>query len=155
MIRLAQYQPEIPQNTGTLLRAVSCLGVELDIIDPCGFGLSDARLKRAGMDYIELSCYTRHVSWDVFQKRSQEQDRRLIYLTPHSDLSYTDFDFSSQDTLIVGRESDGIPPNIAVEIPHHLTIPMVEGRRSLNVALAGAMVSGEALRQLKHTQGSL
>ena len=107
------------------------------------------------MDYIDITHYTRHVSWEVFQEGAQEQGRRLIYLTPHSDLSYTDFEFSSQDTVILGRESDGIPPNISAEIPHHLTIPMVEGMRSLNVALAGAMVLGEALRQLKHTQGTL
>ncbi len=150
MIRLAQYQPEIPQNTGTLLRAVACLGVELDIIEPCGFGLSDARLKRAGMDYVELSQYTRHVSWEAFQENAQAQNRRLVYLTPHSDLSYTDFEFSPHDTLILGRESDGIPENISAQIPYHIIIPMIEGRRSLNVALAGAMVLGEALRQVNN-----
>ena len=154
MIRLAQYQPEIPQNTGTLLRAVACLGVELDIIDPCGFGLSDGRLKRAGMDYVELSQYTRHVSFEVFLEKSQEQGRRLVYLTPHSDISYTDFTFLAQDTLILGRESDGIPEEVAKKIPHHITIPMMEGRRSLNVALAGAMVLGEALRQIKNIKGA-
>ena len=153
MIRLAQYQPEIPQNTGTLLRAVACLGVELDIIDPCGFGLSDSRLKRAGMDYVELSQYTRHVSWQAFQDKVKQDNRRLVYLTPHSDLPYTDFDFSAQDTLILGRESDGVPENVSLDIPHHITIPMIEGRRSLNVALAGAMVLGEALRQLNNNKG--
>lgn len=150
MIRLALYQPEIPQNTGTLLRAGACLGVQLDIIDPCGFGLSDARLKRAGMDYVDLSHYTRHTSWQAFQKEAAAQSRRLVYLTPHSDHAYTDFEFTPQDTLILGRESDGIPPETAKEIPHHITIPMAKGRRSLNVALAGAMVVGEALRQLNN-----
>ncbi|MDP4840462.1 MAG: tRNA (cytidine(34)-2'-O)-methyltransferase [Alphaproteobacteria bacterium] len=147
MIRLALYQPEIPQNTGTLLRAGACLGVRLDIIEPCGFGLSDARLKRAGMDYVELANYTRHTSWQSFKEQTQEENKRLVYLTPHSDLSYTDFEFTSQDILILGRESDGLPEDVAREIPYHITIPMLEGRRSLNVALAGAMVLGEALRQ--------
>ena len=154
MIRLALYQPEIPQNTGTLLRAGACLGVELDIIEPCGFGLSDARLKRAGMDYVEIAHYTRHVSWKAFKEKAQEGQKRLIYLTPHSPISYTNFEFTPQDILILGRESDGLPEDVAQEIPYHLTIPMVEGRRSLNVALAGAMVLGEALRQIqkKETQ---
>lgn len=148
MIRLALYQPEIPQNTGTLLRAGACLGVKLDIIEPCGFGLSDARLKRAGMDYVELAHYTRHNSWNAFQEKAKGMKNRLVYLTPHSHMSYTDFEFTPQDILILGRESDGIPEEVSQEIPYHITIPMVEGRRSLNVALAGAMVMGEALRQL-------
>lgn len=147
MIRLALYQPEIPQNTGTLLRAGACLGVQLDIIEPCGFGLSDARLKRAGMDYVEIANYTRHTSWQSFKEKAHENHNRLVYLTPHSKVSYTDFEFSSKDILILGRESDGIPDGVTQDIPHHITIPMVEGRRSLNVALAGSMVLGEALRQ--------
>lgn len=147
MIRLALYQPEIPQNTGTLLRAGACLGIQLDIIEPCGFGLSDARLKRAGMDYVEIAHYTRHTSWQSFKDKARENSNRLIYLTPHGKISYTDFDFTSQDILILGRESDGIPDAVSQDILHHIMIPMVEGRRSLNVALAGAMVLGEALRQ--------
>ncbi len=149
MIRLALYQPEIPQNTGTLLRAGACLGVQLDIIEPCGFGLSDARLKRAGMDYVEIANYTRHTSWQSFKDQAQKNKNRLVYLTPHSKVAYTDFDFTRQDILILGRESDGIPESITQDIPHHITIPMVEGRRSLNVALAGAMVLGEVLRQTR------
>lgn len=149
MIRLALYQPEIPQNTGTLLRAGACLGVQLDIIEPCGFGLSDARLKRAGMDYVEIANYTRHTSWQSFKDQAQKNKNRFVYLTPHSKVAYTDFDFTRQDILILGRESDGIPESITQDIPHHITIPMVEGRRSLNVALAGAMVLGEALRQTR------
>lgn len=148
MIRLALYQPEIPQNTGTLLRAGACLGVKLDIIEPCGFGLSDTRLKRAGMDYVEIAQYTRHTSWQVFEEQAKENQKRLVYLTPHGDVSYTDFEFTSQDILILGRESDGLPKDVAQEISHHIAIPMIEGRRSLNVALAGAMVLGEALRQI-------
>ena len=152
MIRLALYQPEIPQNTGTLLRAGACLGVQLDIIEPCGFGLSDARLKRAGMDYVEIANYTRHTTWQCFKDKAQENNHRLVYLTPHSEVSYTDFEFTPQDILILGRESDGLPDSVAREIPHHITIPMVEGRRSLNVALAGAMVLGEALRQTQEIE---
>ncbi len=149
MIRLAQYQPEIPQNTGTLLRTCACLGVTLDIIDPCGFGLSDARLKRSGMDYIDLAHYQRHVSFSSFLDWSSSQKRRLVYLTPHAKTSYLNFTFSTQDTLILGRESDGIPADDAEQIVHHISIPMAESTRSMNVAIAGGIVLGEALRQLR------
>jgi tRNA (cytidine/uridine-2'-O-)-methyltransferase len=149
MIRLVQYQPEIPQNTGTLLRTVACFGLGLDIIEPIGFALSDAKLKRAGMDYLDLAAYERHVSWEIFKNQALAQGRRLVYLTPHAPVSYYDFAFTRQDSLILGRESCGIPEEIADQIPYHISIAMVEGRRSLNVALAGAMVLGEAMRQLK------
>lgn len=147
MIRLALYQPEIPQNTGTLLRLGSCLGIPLDIIEPCGFGLSDARLKRAGMDYIDPSQYQRHVSFQAFYDHQQATSRRLVLLTPHTQTSYLEFSFTPKDTLVLGRESDGVPDALLPQLPHQITIPMVPGRRSLNVAIAGAMVIGEALRQ--------
>ena len=146
MIRLALYQPEIPQNTGTLLRLGACLGVGIDIIEPCGFGLNDQKLKRAGMDYVEISNYQKHTCWAEFYQLYQS--RRLIYLTPHSSCTYTDVRYNANDILLLGRESDGIPATIAETLPQHVMIPMQAGRRSLNVALAGAMVLGEALRQL-------
>ena len=148
MIRLAQYQPEIPQNTGTLLRTCACLGITLDIIDPCGFGLSDGRLKRAGMDYVDLAHYKRHVSFDVFLNWSKIENRRLVYLTPHAKTSYLDFAFTPTDTLVLGRESDGIPEHHAQHMEHAIKIPMQESRRSMNVAIAGGIVLGEALRQV-------
>ena len=150
MIRLAQFQPEIPQNTGTLLRTCACLGVTLDIIDPCGFGLSDARLKRSGMDYIDLAHYYRHDSFEKFQEWSTDNNQRLIYLSPHAKTAYTNFEFTQNDTLVLGRESDGIPESVSKLIPFHITIPMAETTRSLNVAIAGALVLGEALRQVGH-----
>ena len=148
MIRLAQYQPEIPQNAGTLLRTCACLGIHLDIIDPCGFGLSDARLKRAGMDYLDLAHYQRHINFEAFRQWSHAHNRRLVYLTPHAPTSYLEFAFSPQDTVILGRESSGIPAADANLIPLHLSIPMVNTARSMNVAMAGGMVLGEAIRQV-------
>ena len=143
-MRLALYQPEIPQNTGTLLRLCACWGVPLDIIEPCGFSLSDARLRRAGMDYIERATYVRHASWTLFL---QANLGRLILLTPHTTLSYVDFSFEFQDVLILGQESQGVPSAVAEQIPIHLKIPMLPKRRSINVALSGAIVLSEALRQ--------
>lgn len=147
MIRLALYEPEIPQNTGTLLRLGSCLGITLDVIEPCGFGLSNALLRRAGMDYIDSATYKRHASWQEFFTFSKKEGRRLIFLTPSAPVAYIDFIFDSKDTLILGRESSGIPAEVAHEIPYHLKIPMQRDQRSLNVAIAGALVLGEALRQ--------
>jgi Predicted rRNA methylase (SpoU class) len=152
MLRLALYQPEIPQNTGTLLRLGACLGVGIDIIEPCGFGLNDQKLHRAGMDYVEIANYQKHASWQEFYCLAQ--NRRLIYLTPHSSCKYTDIRYNANDTLLLGRESDGIPETIAQTLLHQVTIPMQAGRRSLNVAVAGAMVLGEALRQLQWKEQS-
>ena len=143
-MRLALYQPEIPQNTGTLLRLCACWGVPLDIIEPCGFSLSDVRLRRAGMDYIERATYQRHATWSTFL---QVNLGRLILLTPQATLSYVDFSFEPHDLLILGQESCGVPIEVAEQIPIHLKIPMLPKRRSINVALSGAIVLGEALRQ--------
>lgn len=144
MMRLALYQPEIPQNTGTLLRLGACLGVGIDIIEPCGFPLSDARMRRAGMDYIELANYKRYASWQVFKEQTEG---RVVLLTPRADLSFLDFHFDPQDVLLLGRESDGVPKEVLADMPHQVRIPMQPGRRSLNVALAASIVLGESLRQ--------
>lgn len=145
-MRLALYQPEIPQNTGTLLRLGACLDVPLDIIEPCGFPLSDAGLRRAGMDYLECASLTRHESWEDFLKACPG---RLVLMTPHTPHSFLDFSFERDDTLLLGQESSGVPSTIAQQIQIHLKIPMLPERRSINVALAGAMVLNEALRQTK------
>jgi len=145
-MRLALYQPEIPQNTGTLLRLGACLGVPLDIIEPCGFPLSDAGLRRAGMDYLERASLTRHQGWEDFLKACSG---RLILMTPHTSHSFLDFIFEKDDTLLLGQESSGVSLTIVQQIQIHLKIPMLPDRRSINVALAGAMVLNEALRQTK------
>lgn len=145
VIRLALFQPEIPQNAGTLLRLAACLGFELDIIEPCGFGLSDTKLKRAGMDYVELASYRRHESFAHFHARYQK--RRMILLDPYAKQSYIDFAFQKDDILMLGQESTGFTQEVMSSVHDHIKIPMVRGRRSLNVALAGAMVVGEAMRQ--------
>ncbi len=146
-MRIALFQPEIPQNTGTILRLGSCLGVGVDIIEPCGFGLNNHNLKRAGMDYVELANYLRHDSWNSFLDSTNRNGKRLVYLTPHAIKPYTEFCFGQDDILLMGRESDGIPAEITDKIDDHLMIPMYPDRRSLNVAVAAAMVLGEALRQ--------
>ena len=145
-MRIALYQPEIPQNTGTLLRLGACLKVGIDIIEPCGFVFSDQRLQRSGMDYIQECDYQRYASWDHFY---QNKKSRLVLLTPSASIPYFEFAFQAEDTLLLGRESDGFPQEVVALCPHQLKIPMVAQRRSLNIALAASMVLGEALRQTK------
>lgn len=142
---LALYQPEIPQNTGTLMRLAACMGRPLHIIFPCGFIFSDKRLHRASMDYRDMAQVIFHDSWQDFQITTAK--RRLILLTPDASLIYTDFEFKQGDCLILGQESCGFPPTITQSIPHSVRIPMVSGMRSLNVAIAGSIIFSEALRQ--------
>ena len=145
---LALFQPDIPQNTGTLLRTCACLNVGADIIEPCGFVFSDRHLKRSGMDYLDLASVTRHVSWDVFRQCRQVQEgRRLVLLTTKGAVSYTDFAFQPSDVLLLGSESAGVPDDVHAAVDARITIPMAPGARSLNIAVAAAMVLGEALRQ--------
>lgn len=143
-MRLALFEPDIPQNAGALLRLGACLGVPIDIIEPCGFQIDDRRLRRAGLDYLAHSDLTRHSSWPAFR---QTLDDRLILLTTSGELSYTDFVFHHSDTLMVGRESAGVPEAVHEAAQARVTIPMRPDLRSINVALAAAMVLGEALRQ--------
>lgn len=145
LMHLALYQPDIPQNTGTLMRLCACLGVELHIIEPCGFVFSDRHLKRAGMDYLDQVALTRHASWEAFRETTAGQ--RLVLLTTKGATPYTDFSFKPNDILLLGRESAGVPDEIHAAADARLLIPMAPGFRSLNVALSGAMVLGEALRQ--------
>lgn len=144
-MRLALYEPDIPQNTGTLMRLAACLAVPLDIIEPCGFLLSDKNLKRAGMDYTDNLDLTRHLDWTSFQ--NAQQGRRIVLLTTKTDLCYTDFAFRPDDVLLAGRESAGVPDSVHDACTARVTVPMAAGLRSLNVAVAAAMVLGEALRQ--------
>ena len=148
-MRLALYEPDIPQNAGSLMRLGACLGVGIDIIEPCGFLLSDRNFRRAGMDYLKSADIRRHESWarfhDDFSVGPNKQ--RLVLLTTKGDMAYTDFAFAPDDTLLVGRESAGVPDAVHEAADARLVIPLRPGLRSLNVAQAAAMVLGEALRQ--------
>jgi tRNA (cytidine/uridine-2'-O-)-methyltransferase len=144
-MRLALFEPDIPQNTGTLMRLCACLGVPLDIIEPCGFILSNKNLKRAGMDYIEHLEMTKHLDWKSF--KATHAGRRLILLSTKASGPFIDFAFQADDVLIAGRESAGVPDHVHQECAARVCVPMKPGMRSLNVALASAMVLGEALRQ--------
>ncbi|MAB13766.1 tRNA (cytidine(34)-2'-O)-methyltransferase [Parvibaculum sp.] len=145
-MRLALFEPDIPQNTGTLIRTAACLGIGLDVIEPCGFVWSDKALKRSGLDYTALASVTRHADWAAFQA-ARPVESRLILLTTGADMPYTAFRFAAQDILLLGRESAGVPQGVHEAADARLLIPMAPGARSLNMALSGAMVLGEALRQ--------
>jgi Predicted rRNA methylase (SpoU class) len=144
-MRLALFEPDIPQNTGALIRLGACFGVPIDIIEPCGFLWSEPKLKRAGMDYLGEADITRHASWARF--RAARSDARLVLLTTKGAVSYLDFAFAPSDILLLGRESAGVPPEVHEAADARLLIPMRTGLRSLNVAMAGAIVLSEALRQ--------
>ena len=148
-MRLALYEPDIPQNTGTILRLAACLGVPVDIIGPAGFDLGDKALKRAGLDYLERAELVRHDSFAAFQACRQSADARLVLLTTQADIAYTGFGFASSDTLLLGRESAGVPPQVHEAADARVRIPVRSGLRSLNIAVAAGMVLGEALRQTK------
>ena len=144
LMRLALYQPDIPQNAGSLMRLCACLGVAMDIIEPCGFLLSDRNFRRAGLDYRAGVDLTRHDSWKTFETG---RAGRLLLLTTKAAEPYTSFVFAPGDTLLVGRESAGVPDEVHEAADARLVIPLQPGLRSLNVAQAAAMVLGEALRQ--------
>lgn len=146
-LRIALYQPDIAGNTGTILRFAACLGLAVDIIEPVGFDLSDRNLKRAGMDYLAAVTLTRHVSWDRFEDWRQTTGRRLVLASTKAAGLYTDFAYRPDDILLFGRESAGVPDRVHDIADGRVLIPMVEGQRSINVALSAAMICGEALRQ--------
>ncbi len=151
-MRLALFQPDIPQNAGALLRLGACLGVPVDIIEPCGFVLSDRRLRRAGMDYLASAELTRHETWSAFVA-ARTPAARIVLLTTAGTVPYHRFAFGADDIILVGRESAGVPPEIHDASDARLTIPMRPGLRSLNVALAASMVLGEGLRQTSRFPG--
>jgi tRNA (cytidine/uridine-2'-O-)-methyltransferase len=144
-MHLALYEPDMPPNTGTMMRLCACFGVSMDIIEPCGFPLDDARLKRAAMDYIDHLGLARHRSWENFE--AQIGTRRLILLTTKGDVSYTAFSFCKDDILLVGRESAGVPEIVHNRADARVIIPIKPPLRSLNVAISAAIVLSEALRQ--------
>ena len=150
-MRIALYQPDIPQNTGTLLRLGACVDVELDVIEPCGFVFNEKALKRAGMDYLDIAKYRRHDSWEDFleyRAGNPGEYGRLVLLTTKAALPYTKFEFLPNDILLLGRESAGVPQEVHEAADVRLIIPMNEKARSINVGVSAAMVAGEALRQL-------
>lgn len=144
-MRLALYQPDIPQNTGTIIRLAACLGVALDVIEPCGFVLTDAKLRRAGLDYTERAVLARHDSWDSFL--SDRAAGRLVLVSTKAKRSLTDFLFQSDDILLLGAESSGVPESVHRTVDAQVRVPMQAGMRSLNVAVCAGIVSWEAMRQ--------
>jgi tRNA (cytidine/uridine-2'-O-)-methyltransferase len=146
-MRLALYQPDIPQNLGAFIRLAACTGVALDIIEPCGFPVDDRRIRRAAMDYIDLAAIRRHASWQAFTR--DRPPGRLVLLTTAAETRLPDAAFQPDDILLMGRESAGVPAEVHAAADLRLRIPLQHGARSLNVALAASMVLSEALRQTK------
>ena len=145
-MRLALFQPDIPQNLGAALRLAACLGVGLDVIEPCGFPLSDAAIRRSALDYGTLAQVTRHVGWSDFVGNSVRCGRLVLFSTRAAD-PLPGFAFRSDDVLLFGRESAGVPDEVHAAADAQVFIPLVAGARSLNVVTAAAMALGEALRQ--------
>ena len=145
-MHLVLYQPDIPQNAGALLRLAACLGVAVDIVEPCGFIFDDRRLRRAGMDYLAAAECVRHAGWDACQA-ARSPGSRLVLLTTRATDSYAAFAFRPDDRLLLGRESAGVPAAVHDAADARIKVPMRPGLRSLNVTLAAAIVLGEALRQ--------
>ena len=146
-MQIALFQPDIPQNTGTILRLCACLGVAAHIIEPAGFPVSDRHFRRAGMDYLDQVTITRHDSWSKFQQWRNDGAYRLVLFTTKADGSYLDYRYQAADILMFGRESAGVPDEVATSADARVVIPIRPGLRSLNVAMAAAMALGEALRQ--------
>ena len=146
-MRIALYQPDIPQNTGTILRLCACLGVEAHIIEPAGFPISDRHFRRAGMDYLDKVTIVRHDSWSHFSRWRLEQNLKLVLFTTKGAVPYLEHRYGADDILLFGRESAGVPDEVAACADARVKIPIREDLRSLNIAMAAAMALGEALRQ--------
>ena len=147
-LKIALYEPDIPQNTASIIRTCSCLGVNLEIIEPCGFLLTDKRFKRVVMDYMEkdkINFYKSSKDFFNFKKK-----QRIILITTKAKKSYTDFKFKTNDTILFGRESSGVPENVHKIVNKRLTIPMVNNKRSLNLSTSVAMILSESLKQIKN-----
>jgi len=147
MLHIALYQPDIALNVGSAIRLCACLGVPLDIIEPCGFPWDIKKIKQSGMDYMTQANITRHTSWDAFKEAYPQ--RRLVLMTTKASVNYTDYEFSDNDILIAGRESAGVPDDIHAQMDGRVKIDMQGSARSLNIINATAMITGEALRQVK------
>ena len=146
-MRIALYQPDIPQNTGTILRLAACLGLQAHLIEPAGFPVSDRAFRRAGMDYLDQVDLTRHASWAAFEAWRRDQRLRLVLFTTRASTAYLDHAYAVHDILMFGRESSGVPDEVHAAAEVRLKVPMVPPMRSLNVAMTCAMAVGEALRQ--------
>jgi tRNA (cytidine/uridine-2'-O-)-methyltransferase len=148
-MRIALYQPDIPQNTGTILRLCACLGVQAHIIEPAGFPVSDRHFRRSGMDYLDQVTIVRHISWTHFDAWRREAGLRLVLFTTKGATPYLRQSYSGADILMFGRESAGVPDAVAEAADIRVVIPIREGMRSLNIAMAASMALGEALRQTR------
>ena len=146
LLRVAMFQPDMPTNTGTVMRMCACMGVGFDIIEPCGFPLDGAKLRRSAMDYIDSLDWNRHASWEEFV--SQLQGRRIVLLTTKADCAYHEFSFKADDVIMTGRESAGVPDFVHDRADARICIPLRPPLRSLNVAISAAMALGEAIRQV-------
>ena len=147
-MRLALFQPDIPQNLGAAVRLAACLGVPLDVIEPCGFPVSDRAIRRAALDYAPIAEVKRHASWANFRTEFAPKDQRLVLFTTKGADPFQNFKFLPADILLFGRESAGVPPEVHEAADARLTVPMAPGARSLNVVTAAAIALGEGLRQI-------
>jgi len=148
-MHIALFQPDIPQNTGTILRLCACLDMAAHIIEPAGFPVTDSAFRRAGMDYLDQVRLTRHISWAHFEDWRRQEGLRLALFTTKGATSYLDFRYGASDILLFGRETVGVTDEVAAVADARLKIPIQPGLRSLNVAMAAAMAVGEALRQIR------
>jgi tRNA (cytidine/uridine-2'-O-)-methyltransferase len=153
-MRIALFQPDIPQNTGTILRLCACLGIEAHIVEPAGFPVSDRAFRRAGMDYLDRVTIVRHSAWQAFDAWRRTEGLRLVLFTTHAAIPYLDHAYRADDILLFGRESAGVPEDVHAAADARVTIPLQAGMRSLNVAMAVAMAAGEALRQTAWFEGA-
>ncbi len=147
-MQLALYQPDIPQNAGTMLRLCACLGVTAHIIEPTGFPASDRAFRRAGMDYLDQVTIIKHIGWADFDNFRRTEGLRLVLASTKAETRYTDFSYAKTDILLMGRESAGVPDEVHEMAEARILIPMRQTLRSMNVAVTAAMIMGEALRQL-------
>jgi tRNA (cytidine/uridine-2'-O-)-methyltransferase len=152
-MQIALFQPDIPQNTGTILRLCACLNVTAHIIEPAGFPVSDRHFRRAGMDYLDQVTIRRHDSWSKFEQWRNDGVYRLILFTTKGSSPYLNYRYNADDILLFGRETAGVPDEVAAAADARLVIPIKPGLRSLNIAMAAAMALGEALRQTGSTTG--
>jgi len=147
-MRIALFEPDIPQNTGNIIRLGACLGIEIDIIEPTGFLFNDKRFRRSAMDYIQYIKYQKHVDWNGFYDWSIRNDFRLVLVSTKAKKKFIDYNFQINDILLFGRESAGVPNYVHNKVNEKIKIPMVKGLRSINVSSSVAIVVGEACRQL-------
>ena len=149
LINLVLFQPEIPQNTGAIIRLCSCLSVPMEIIEPCGFIMGDKRIKRVAMDYKMKNEITRHKSWEAFYEKKLQSNKRLILFTTKVKKSFRDFNFMNEDLLLFGNESGGVPERVRDEVDESVTIPIAKNTRSLNLSMSVAIGVSEAMRQIE------